>query len=525
VQNLTRECAQQSAVVDEDIKDYCNAWEELTELTKELPSCVMPEFKYKTAEELDGFLISADLDSYSGGGYIVNIKGQSKDIRKNLVKLQQQRWINNQTRAVIFEFATYNVNINVFVVVSVTAEFLPGGGVRPHWRLDPIRLLTPITAKGILVYFCMILFLVFIVSFILREVGEIAAQRWAYWSSYWAWLEWLIIMTAISAVAFWCYKFSVTKELLGVFSTTFGNGYMKLQHVALIDEFYGYHLGILIFLANIKLLKILKFNHKMSLLIYTLAQCWGDLSGFLAIFFMAFGSFVQMFYLILYCELDDFKTLLRTFETCFTMMLNKFKFGKLKETSTVAAVMFFFFAVSVNWILVNVLLTIIIEGYERVKRQLAGKGNELEVIQYIKDAARSLAGRGPRPEFLSEYAPGGPDTGRLVVEAGAGGDGEEEEEGNSVVSELPCKVDQFLEYVNRIYFDGELDLGTKKVLKADMEKDEKEEEDDDVHNEDDDEEKSMDNEKNSMDSDNGVDPDWEAELAEAERLGDAYFDM
>ena len=88
-----------------------------------------------------------------------------------------------------------------------------------------------------------------------------------------------------------------------------------------------------------------------------------------------------MFYLILYCELDDFKTLVRTFETCFTMMLNKFKFGKLKETSTVAAVMFFFFAVCVNWILVNVLLTIIIEGYERVKKELEGKGNELEVTK------------------------------------------------------------------------------------------------------------------------------------------------
>ena len=47
-----------------------------------------------------------------------------------------------------------------------------------------------------------------------------------------------------------------------------------MQHVALIDEFYGYHLGFLIFAANLKLLKILSFNHKMSLLIYTLARCW-----------------------------------------------------------------------------------------------------------------------------------------------------------------------------------------------------------------------------------------------------------
>ena len=55
-----------------------------------------------------------------------------------------------------------------------------------------------------------------------------------------------------------------------------------------------------------------------------------------------------------------------------------------QETNTIAAVMFFFFAVSVSWVLVNVLLTIIIDGYENVKKELEGRKNELEVIQYIK---------------------------------------------------------------------------------------------------------------------------------------------
>ena len=226
-----------------------------------------------------------------------------------------------------------------------------------------------------------------------------------------------------------------------------------------------------------------------------------------------------MFYLILYCELDEFKTLLRTFETCFTMMLNKFKFGKLKETSLVAAVMFFFFAVCVNWILVNVLLTIIIEGYERVKKELAGKGNELEVIQYIKDAARSMAGRGPRPGFLQEFAPEGPDTGKLVDEKGAGqGSEDEDEDGPSVVKELPNKVDEFLEYVNRIYFDGDLDLGTKGVLKREM----KQPHDDDKK---DDNGGDTDNDSNDGQDHIEEDEDWEAQLEEAERLGDEYFGM
>ena len=113
-------------------------------------------------------------------------------------------------------------------------------------------------------------------------------------------------------------------------------------------------------------------------------RCWEDLYGFLGIFFLAFGAFVQMFYLILYSDLDEFKHPWRAFLTCFTIMLNKFDFGKIKETNGVAALMFFLFAVSVNWILVNVLLTIIIDGYEKVKKELEGRKNDLEVITYIK---------------------------------------------------------------------------------------------------------------------------------------------
>ena len=54
--------------------------------------------------------------------------------------------------------------------------------------------------------------------------------------------------------------------------------------------------------------------------------------------------------------------------------------------------MFFFFAVSVSWILVNVLLTIIIDGYEKVKKELEGQKNDLEVIQYIKVSGNDKEG-------------------------------------------------------------------------------------------------------------------------------------
>ena len=131
---------------------------------------------------------------------------------------------------------------------------------------------------------------------------------------------------------------------------------------------------------------------------------------------------------------------------------------------------FFFFAVCVNWILINVLLTIIIEGYERVKQELEGKKNDLEVIEYIKDAAKSMAGIQPRPHFLAEFAPEGSQHDKLVVEKDVEDEKEDPDTDISVVNDLPNKVDQFLEYVNKIYLGGELELKSKGDFKNLMKK-------------------------------------------------------
>ena len=163
---------------------------------------------------------------------------------------------------------------------------------------------------------------------------------------------------------------------------------MKLQYVGLLDEYYGIMMALILFVAMVKMIKLLRFNNRFSQLILTLRHCWDDLSGFLVIFFLVFFSFVQLFYTILQTNMEEFHSMKAALQTCFTMMLNKFKFGNMKETSMTAAVMFFFFAVSCTWILINVLLTIIIESFEKVKQELSAKGNQYEILDFLKTHGR-----------------------------------------------------------------------------------------------------------------------------------------
>ena len=98
-------------------------------MTRMLPSCTRPEFKYTTAGDLNSQPYNAKVDFYGGGGYVYRLKGSSKAIREGLLTLQQNKWLNNHTRAIFLEFSVYNANLNLFGISTLVAEFIPGGGI------------------------------------------------------------------------------------------------------------------------------------------------------------------------------------------------------------------------------------------------------------------------------------------------------------------------------------------------------------------------------------------------------------
>ena len=55
-----------------------------------------------------------------------------------------------------------------------------------------------------------------------------------------------------------------------------------------------------------------------------------------------------------------------------------------------------------------------------------------------------------------------------------------EDDKDPIVEKLPKKVDEFMNYINRVYFDGKLDSDGKQMFKSDLESSENEEDDVDI---------------------------------------------
>ena len=104
----------------------------------------------------------------------------------------------------------YNANINLFGITTIIAEFLPGGGILPYWRVDPVRLFPYLQPSGRLIAMCEVIFVAYIVFFIVKEASDLKKRGWKYWNDYWSWGEWSIICMAIVAIALRVYMFFLT---------------------------------------------------------------------------------------------------------------------------------------------------------------------------------------------------------------------------------------------------------------------------------------------------------------------------
>ncbi|XP_064105654.1 uncharacterized protein LOC135215142 [Macrobrachium nipponense] len=455
LQNINTACSSYASLVHEDSTSYCKGWVLPTNATKDTPDCNIPEFKYESAAKLEAMPIWGKRDWYGGGGYVIHLKESAGDIMQKFKDLQSSFWIDSKTRAVLIEFSSYNSQVNLFGMSLLMLEFVPGGGINPSYRFEGIRLLQHHNNFGLFVIACEIGFVLFVLYFTFKEIRLLYQQKRRYFDSYWSYAELSIIVASYIGMLLYALRYFATERALKIFQKTAGNGYVRMQYAATLNEAYSLVVAFIVFTGTIKFAKLLRFNKRIGVLSATLHQCWDDLSGFLMAFVLCFISFVMMFYMLLNMFLDEFCNFVTAVETCFSMMLGKFSFDEMKEASSVVPIMFFVFVLCNSWVLINLLLTLIIRSFQQVKHDIMKQPNEYEMVAFIWGRFRTFLGY---QTLMQQQQQTGPLT-TIEKAKTDGGDADK-------VNELPNKVDKFLDYMNQVYFSGSLDVNNRDALKS-----------------------------------------------------------
>jgi polycystin 1L2 len=160
--------------------------------------------------------------------------------------------------------------------------------------------------------------------------------------------------------------------------------FYNFQRIAVWDDIFQILLAFAIFASILKLIHILRFNRRMSMLAGTLKLSARDLLAFSLVFGIALVSFVGTGYLMFGANVRGFKTVLTGFETLLSFSLGSFQFtGIVEEYRVIGPLYFFLFFTFVVFVLMNMFITILNEAFTVVHKNVSREKNEYEIVEFI----------------------------------------------------------------------------------------------------------------------------------------------
>ena len=365
-------CAADYNILTEDKTNYTYGWKEYNASYKPMYSFekLYKAFQYRTASDLNGYPVVATYNSYWGGGYVYEMRGQKMYLQGNITLLQTNNWIDRNTRAVIVEFSVFNPNINLISVAEMIIEFLPTGTLVASARFYPINLFTSLSTFTLV---CDAIYLLFIIYYTIQEIRQFYKKGRSYLLQFWTLVEWAIIIFSWTALGLFIYKLNMSNEVAAFFKKTNGYGYYKLQSIAFWNLVLNYLFAFSIALGTLKFLKIFRFNNKISYLGLTLGNCASELIGFCLVFVFILLGFVQLFYLNYEKNVLEFSSFIRSITTCFDILLGKFHVQSLMQIDSILGLIYYsIYNILVIFVLLTIFISIINDSFKKI-RETTGK--------------------------------------------------------------------------------------------------------------------------------------------------------
>eukprot|EP00057_Strongylocentrotus_purpuratus_P019968 XP_011674442.1 PREDICTED: polycystic kidney disease 2-like 1 protein [Strongylocentrotus purpuratus] len=206
--------------------------------------------------------------------------------------LRDSFWVDQYTRAVFFEFVTYNPINNMYCISFLLVEFPSQGGAFPYVNFRTIRL---DRYQGNFAYFVLageVTYVLFLLYFTYKEIKLFIKKKREYFRSFWNMLEVTTLVMAYCAITFYLYRLFIGRQLMAQYRTD-PDSFLNFQYVSHWDSLYRYMTALVVFIANIKFMKLFRFNRRLLILSLTLKNAGQEILYYLIVFgigFMAFSS-------------------------------------------------------------------------------------------------------------------------------------------------------------------------------------------------------------------------------------------
>ena len=310
-------------------------------------------------------------------------------------------WVDRQTRAVILEFAAFNVNLNLLSIATYFYEVLPTGAAYTTRRVDTLELYS--TESGSLMFYliCQFLFMAMVLYYLIMMLVHLYRQRLGFFKSVWNVVDFLMIVFSVLSVAFYMIR---SKSVLKSVKAIQANPYDIVHFHTAIDWFNWENAAIAcaIFMVTLKLLNLIRFNPYVIYLFSSFRQSVGYQLSYVGIFLIVFNAFVVSGMRFFGRTVEDYSSYMQAVISQFEFLLGKAVpiDGLRRENPFLGPSFAFTYNIAMVIILMNMLVSVLNESYTDAKTQAEKSAEELEMARFIGERfAEVIQGNKKRPEF------------------------------------------------------------------------------------------------------------------------------
>ena len=361
-------CNEFYSLFKEDEDNYLPGWQiaNVTAEANTTSNATISPWTYQTSNELGSIPFLGLVGTYSGGGYAFDLSSANAT-EAYLNYLKQNSWIDYRTRAVFVEVAIYSAQVNLFGVATFLTEWMPTNGIVFFNNIKVARLYQHGNDLQLVMLVCEIFLAVFVLAFMYIELKKIFRLRRSYLKDPWNWLEITQIFLILTCAGALLQRTNYTNQAIERMNAE-PDKFVSFIQTIIWDEIFGYLLAFLVFFANLKLLKLIRFNHRIYLFTKTISNAAGPLMSFMIVFTVFYIAYCVLFYSLFGSILPEYSSLLVTIETLFNTVMGAFDFEIIRENNrTLGPIIFFSFMMIMVMILLNVFLTILMDSFAEVQ--------------------------------------------------------------------------------------------------------------------------------------------------------------
>jgi hypothetical protein len=315
---------------------------------------------------------------YDGSGYVLDLTNLTTSKMEDAFNyLDENIWLDRQTRYLSISLVLYNANFNLFIVCNFQFELSLAGVFIPKYNLQTVKMdlfrsFADRTAEKIKIIVEGICYLGML-YYLINEFAEVYAIYSAtgsvrkYFMDVWNLIDWSLISLSFGALAMRI-AFVLTPNVANF--DPFNPDYVELTAAAnMFNSSFAFD-AIAATFGVIKIFRFFDLQRNLLILRKSVSRGIGDLVIFTLMLLIIIVGFSFSAMNIFGQENDDFVKLESSFVSLFLTVLGEFDFDKMLRVNLIFAyVFFFFYQFFVFLVMINIFLAILNDAYLAIKQK------------------------------------------------------------------------------------------------------------------------------------------------------------